>query len=48
MSGIQMLLALGAAILLSITIFITNRNTLLTEDVLYDSNFGLNKGDDNI
>ena len=39
MSGIQMLLALGAAILLSITIFITNRNTLLTEDVLYDSNF---------
>ncbi len=34
-----MLLALGAAILLSITIFITNRNTLLTEDVLYDSNF---------
>jgi hypothetical protein len=39
MSGIQMLLALGAAILLSITIFITIRNTLLTEDVLYDSNF---------
>ncbi len=36
-----MLLALGAAILLSITIFITNRNTLLTEDVLYDSNFGI-------
>jgi len=39
MSGVQLLLALGAAFLLSMTILITNRNTLLTEDVLYDSNF---------
>jgi hypothetical protein len=39
MTSMQMLLALGAAILLSITILITNKNILLTEDVLYDSNF---------
>jgi hypothetical protein len=39
MTGMQMLLALGAAILLSITILITNKNILTTEDVLYDSNF---------
>jgi hypothetical protein len=39
MTGIQMLLALGAAFLLSITILTINNNTLLTEDVLYDSNF---------
>lgn len=39
MTSMQVLLALGAAILLSLTILVTNRNTLLTEDVLYNSNF---------
>jgi hypothetical protein len=39
MTSMQMLLSLGAAILLSLIIFSTNKNILTTEDVLYDSNF---------
>lgn len=41
MSNTQMLLALGALFLLSLIIVNTSRTTLLTEDVMYDSNFGI-------
>ena len=41
MTAIQMFLALGAALLLSLIILTTNTKTLLTEDVMYDSNFGI-------
>jgi hypothetical protein len=41
MTSIQMFLALGAVILLSIVIMNTNKNSLHTEDVMYDSNFGI-------
>ena len=37
----QMFLALGAMILLTILITNVNRNSLYTEDVMYDSNFGI-------
>ncbi len=36
-----MILALGAMILLTILIMNTNKTTLATEDVMYDSNFGI-------
>jgi hypothetical protein len=36
-----MILALGAMILLTILLMNVNRNSLLTEDVMYDSNFGI-------
>ncbi len=36
-----MILALGAMILLTILILNTNKTTLATEDVMYDSNFGI-------
>lgn len=36
-----MFLALGAMILLTIVIMNTNKNSLYTEDVMYDSNFGI-------
>jgi hypothetical protein len=39
--NIQMLLALGAMILLSILIINVNKTSLFTEDVMYDSNFGI-------
>lgn len=39
--NVQMFLALGAMILLSLIIITTNKNSLYTEDVLYDSNFGI-------
>lgn len=41
MSNTQMVLALGALILLSLIIINTSRSTMMTEDVLYDSNFGI-------
>jgi len=41
MSNTQMLLALGALILLTLIIINSSRTTLLTEDVMYDSNFGI-------
>jgi hypothetical protein len=41
MSSIQMLLALGAMILLTITIQNVNNKTLYTEDTMYNSNFGI-------
>lgn len=41
MTNIQMILALGAMILLTILIMNTNKTTLATEDVMYDSNFGI-------
>jgi MSHA pilin protein MshD len=41
MTAIQMFLALGAALLLSLIILTTNTKTLLTEEVMYDSNFGI-------
>jgi hypothetical protein len=41
MSSIQMILALGAMILLTILITNVNKNSLYTEDVMYDSNFGI-------
>lgn len=41
MQSIQMLLALGAMILLTITIQNINKKTLYTEDTMYNSNFGL-------
>ena len=41
MTSIQMILALGAMILLTILIINTNKTTLATEDVMYDSNFGI-------
>lgn len=41
MTNIQMLLALGAMILLTVLITNINKNSLLTEDVMYDSNFGI-------
>ncbi len=36
-----MILALGAMILLTILILNTNKTTMATEDVMYDSNFGI-------
>jgi len=39
MSGIQMILTIGAMILLGSVIIMVNSNILTTEDVLYDSNF---------
>jgi hypothetical protein len=36
-----MFLAVGAMILLSMVIVNVNKNSLLTEDVMYDSNFGI-------
>ncbi len=41
MTNIQMILALGAMILLTILITNTNKNSLNVEDVMYDSNFGI-------
>lgn len=41
MNGFQMFLALGAMMLLSLVIMNVNKNSLLTEDVMYDSNFGI-------
>lgn len=41
MTNIQMILALGAMILLTILITNVNKNTLAVEDVMYDSNFGI-------
>ena len=41
MSTIQMLLVLGAMILLSLLIMNVSKNTLSTEDVMYNSNFGI-------
>jgi hypothetical protein len=41
MTNIQMFFALGALMLLSLIIINTNKNTLYTEDVMYDSNFGI-------
>jgi hypothetical protein len=41
MTNLQMILALGAMILLTILITNVNKNALYTEDVLYDSNFGI-------
>ncbi len=41
MTNLQMLLALGAMILLTILITNVNKNSLFTEDVMYDSNFGI-------
>lgn len=41
MTNIQMILALGAMILLTILITNVNKNSLYTEDVMYDSNFGI-------
>ena len=41
MTNIQMLLALGAMILLTILITSVNKNSLYTEDVMYNSNFGI-------
>jgi len=41
MTGIQMILALGAMILLTLLITNVNKNSLYTEDTMYDSNFGI-------
>lgn len=41
MTNIQMFLALGAMMLLTLVIFNTNKKSLYTEDVMYDSNFGI-------
>jgi hypothetical protein len=41
MTNIQMILALGAMILLTILITNVNKNSLAVEDVMYDSNFGI-------
>jgi hypothetical protein len=41
MSTMQMFLALGAMILLTLLITNVNKNSLYTEDVMYDSNFGI-------
>ena len=41
MTNIQMILALGAMILLTILITNVNKNSLYTEDVMYNSNFGI-------
>lgn len=41
MSTMQMLLVLGAMILLSLLIMNVSKNTLSTEDVMYNSNFGI-------
>jgi len=41
MTNIQMILALGAMILLTILITNVNKNSLNVEDVMYDSNFGI-------
>ena len=41
MTNLQMFLALGAMILLTILILNVNRNTSAVEDTMYDSNFGI-------
>ena len=41
MTNLQMLLALGAMMLLTILLLNVNRNSLAVEDVMYDSNFGI-------
>jgi hypothetical protein len=41
MTSIQMILALGALILLTLLITNVNKNSLYTEDTMYDSNFGI-------
>lgn len=41
LSGIQMILAIGAMIFLAMVIITVNANILTTEEVLYDSNFGI-------
>lgn len=41
MTNIQMLLALGAMILLTITLQNVNKKTLHTEDTMYNSNYGI-------
>jgi len=41
MTNLQMLLALGAMILLTILIANVNKNTSAVEDTMYDSNFGI-------
>ena len=41
MTGIQMILTIGAFILLMLLIVSVNSRTLSTEDVMYDSNFGI-------
>jgi hypothetical protein len=41
MTSIQMILALGAMILLTLLITNVNKNTLNTEGTMYDSNFGI-------
>lgn len=41
MTSLQMTLALGAMILLTITIQNINQKTLYTEDTMYNSNFGI-------
>ena len=41
MSGVQMILTIGAMILLGAVIIMVNSNILTTEEVLYDSNFGI-------
>ena len=41
MTNIQMILALGAMILLTILLLNVNKNSLAVEDVMYDSNFGI-------
>ena len=41
MTNLQMLLALGAMMLLTILLLNVNRNSLAIEDVMYDSNFGI-------
>lgn len=41
MSNLQMMLALGAMIILTLTIIRINRTSLETEDVFYDSGFGI-------
>lgn len=41
MTGIQMILTIGAFILLMLVIVSVNSRTLSTEDVMYDSNFGI-------
>ncbi|MEN8194013.1 MAG: hypothetical protein ABFS12_14410 [Bacteroidota bacterium] len=41
MSGIQMILTIAAMLFLAMVIIMVNANILTTEEVLYDSNFGI-------
>ncbi len=41
MTNIQVLLSLAAMILLSLVIITVSKNSLYTEDVMYNSNFGI-------